>query len=91
MRRVLPVGTASAGVKEIVIVTEPVFLATLLSEMDGALVPRDPLTIATIVPAELLPVMTLSQSTISAVTLDDAACGASAFFTVFGRTKLIGC
>ena len=46
----LPVGTAVAGVSETVIVTALVSLATLLKEMDGAFVPRDPLTMATHVP-----------------------------------------
>ena len=46
----LPVGTAVAGVSETVIVTALVSLATLLKEIDGAFVPRDPLTMATHVP-----------------------------------------
>ena len=50
MRIVLPVGMVSAGVNDIVIVTEPVFLAKLLSVMAGALLPRDPLTMATQLP-----------------------------------------
>ena len=50
MRRVLPVGTTAAGVNDTVMVTEPVFFATLLSVMVGALEPRDPLTMATQVP-----------------------------------------
>jgi hypothetical protein len=88
MRRVLPVGTASAGVKEIVIVTEPVFLATLLSEMDGALVPRDPLTIATHVPLLLVSRITFELVVIDDCKLLDAMAVEAGFVTVPGRCSM---
>ncbi len=67
MRIVLPVGMVSAGVNAIVIVTEPVFLARLLSVMAGALLPSDPLTMATQVPLD-----DDSSNTLLPVTMDDA-------------------
>ena len=90
MRTALPVGTASAGVSDTVIVTALVPLATLLSVMDGALAPRDPLTIATIVPVELCATIDPSPSVTAAATLDSKTCAANGFCTVRGREKLIG-
>ena len=67
MRIVLPVGMVSAGVKDIVIVTEPVFFAKLLNVMAGALLPSDPLTMAT-----QLPKLDDSSTALLLVTMADA-------------------
>ena len=89
MRIVLPVGMVSAGVNDIVIVTEPVFLAKLLSVMAGALLPSDPLTMATIVPDEDLARMTPSLLINAAGMLVKAFCGAAGLRTVLGRETLM--
>ena len=67
MRIVLPVGMVSAGVNDIVIVTEPAFLAKLFSVMAGALLPSDPLTMAT-----QLPKLDDSSTALLLVTMADA-------------------
>ena len=79
MRIVLPVGMVSAGVNDIVIVTEPAFLAKLFSVMAGALLPSDPLTMATIVPDADLARMTPSLRINAAGMLVKAFCGAAGF------------
>ena len=89
MRTALPVGTAAAGVSETVIVTALVSLATLLREMDGAFVPRDPLTMATMVPVALCATTIPSLSVTAAATFDNAACASNAFCTVPGSERLI--
>ena len=89
MRRVLPVGIVSAGVSDTVIVTDAVFLATLLSVMTGALTPSDPLTIATMEPVVDWAITTPSIFVTAAAKLVIADCNDAGFCTVLGRENVI--
>ena len=90
MRTALPVGTASAGVSDTVIVTALVPLATLLSVMDGAFAPRDPLIIATHVPLLVASSVVPPLFVMAVAKLIVGLMAINGFLTVPGSRSVIG-
>ena len=88
MSKVLPVGMVASGVNETVIETELALLATLLSEIVGALAPSDPFTIATMEPSVLDSIKLLPLVNNADCTVLYAIFGFDGLVTVLGSTRV---